>query len=771
MSSSIRFLIIFFIIAFPLLSQDLYDIDTIQNIEITFEEDNWEDILHTYYSEGQEERLVGNAVLNGIVFDSVGVRFKGNSSYRPENRKNPLNIKLDHIIKDQEYQGYGTLRLSNGYKDPTQVREVLSYEMARKYMPASRANYIKVTINGDYLGLYTSVQDVDKNFLNEYYYSKNNPFFKGELIHSGGTTIQQVWGYAGSDESRYANNYELKSDDGWDDLIGFLYTFNNDVDNVETVLNVDRHLWMLAFDVLMVNLDAPINFGHNFYLYQDDAGRFNPIVWDLNENFGVFVNLMGQAGPGQKVGGLDTNGLQELDLFFNAENDTYPIIKQILSIPSYRKMYVAHMKTLINDLFASGWYIDRANELQYIIDAEVQADPNQFYSYNDFKNNITQSLGGGQQPGRPAMQVIGIQELMETRSQFLLNQPEMQAGAPAIQNWDLPSSQVAYTSFSITATVTNATQVLFCYRDTPENAFQKIEMLDDGIHADGEAGDNVYGTELQPDASDIQYYLYAVNEDAAVFEPQGAESSCHSIAIVGDLVINELMADNETVLSDSEGEYNDWLELYNNSSETISLAGYALSDDADEPSKWIFPDTTIGAKSYLIVWLDDDEGEGLHASFKLAASGETLLLSNPEQVVIDQVVFGEQTEDLSYARMPNGTGSFDVTNPTPAAINSEVTTGVVSEKPLMVETIQLLPNYPNPFNPVTTLFLSISKRSDITLKIVNILGKEVATLIDDTLEAGSHTAIWNAENMPSGVYLAILNDGQSRHIQRLMLLK
>lgn len=89
------------------------------------------------------------------------------------------------------------------------------------------------------------------------------------------------------------------------------------------------YLWMLAFDILFVNLDAPINFGHNYYLYQDDDGRFNPIIWDLNENFGVFSMLLGQSGPGSQV------NLPNLDLFFNSTNSTYPIVNKILSDPTY----------------------------------------------------------------------------------------------------------------------------------------------------------------------------------------------------------------------------------------------------------------------------------------------------------------------------------------------------------------------------------------------------------------------------------------------------
>ena len=163
-----------------------------------------------------------------------------------------------------------------------------------------------------------------------------------------------MWDYLGTDSTGYYYYYELKSDYGWRDLVEFLDTFNNDTENVGDVFNVDRHLWMLAFDILMVNLDAPINFGHNYYLYKDDAGQFNPVIWDLNENFGGFNVILGQGGgPGKPP--LGVTGMQQLDPFLNSTSANYPIVSKILSDPTYKKMYVAHTNTMMSEIFSNGW--------------------------------------------------------------------------------------------------------------------------------------------------------------------------------------------------------------------------------------------------------------------------------------------------------------------------------------------------------------------------------------------------------------------------------
>jgi len=132
------------------------------------------------------------------------------------------------------------------------------------------------------------------------------------------------------------------------------------------------------------------------------------------------------------------------------------------------------------------------------------------------------------------------------------------------------------------------------------------------------------------------------------------------------LVLNELMAVNTKTISDQNGEFDDWIELYNNTDSTINLLGYYLTDSKSELSKWAFPDVQIASKSYLCVWADGDVLQsGLHTNYKLSSLGETVLLLTPDMKVIDQMKYGEQPvvigetfTEKSFARMPNGTGTF-----------------------------------------------------------------------------------------------------------------
>ncbi|HIO67679.1 MAG TPA: hypothetical protein EYN41_05030, partial [Flavobacteriales bacterium] len=146
-------------------AQSLYSDSSIVEIRIYFTESNWDAILDSLYVDGLEERLMSSLSIDGMPYDSVGIRYKGYSSVSVNRVKNPFNIKLDYVIDDQNHQGYDKIKLSNVIQDPSFVREVLSYEIARKYMPASQANFSNVYINDTLIGLYTNVESVKKDFL------------------------------------------------------------------------------------------------------------------------------------------------------------------------------------------------------------------------------------------------------------------------------------------------------------------------------------------------------------------------------------------------------------------------------------------------------------------------------------------------------------------------------------------------------------------------------------------------------------------------------
>ena len=137
------------------------------------------------------------------------------------------------------------------------------------------------------------------------------------------------------------------------------------------------------------------------------------------------------------------------------------------------------------------------------------------------------------------------------------------------------------------------------------------------------------------------------------------------------VVINEVMADNESSVAQS-GEFPDYVELYNPSSQTVNLAGASLTDDLAQPFKFVFPaDVSIPAGGYLLVWCDTNAFlPGLRAGFGLSADGEVLTLYGANaSIVLDQVGFGLQAPNLPIGRLPDGQGAWALSQPTPLAAN------------------------------------------------------------------------------------------------------
>ena len=120
------------------------------------------------------------------------------------------------------------------------------------------------------------------------------------------------------------------------------------------------------------------------------------------------------------------------------------------------------------------------------------------------------------------------------------------------------------------------------------------------------------------------------------------------------------MAANFSKVSDQDGEYDDWVELYNGGNTSINLEGFYLSDNENDLTKWIFPNTVIQANDYKIIWCDTagSSQTGLHTTYRLSADQEEVYLTDPSGVVVDAVHFVNMPTDLAYARVPNGNGIF-----------------------------------------------------------------------------------------------------------------
>lgn len=643
---------------------DFYSLDSVQEIRISFHEENWKYLLDSLFlNTGDEGRLIGNATINGISFNNVGVRYKGFSSWNSGEIKNPLNIDLDYTLSDQNYKGHTKLKLSNVIHDPSFVREVLSYEIARKYMPASRANFAAVFINNAYIGLYTNVEAVDKKFVEAHFLSSANSFFKGEqetLQFPFGQNANLAYTH-GDDSSGYMPYYKLESEYGWNDMFHLIKVLNNNTDSLNSILNIDRTLWMHAFNYTLLNLDSYIGYAQNYYLLRDNAGRFNPILWDLNMSFGSFrssdgsSHFLGLTIPELKI--LDP--LQHLDFSISPR----PLMSKLFANETFRRMYLAHIRTIVEENIGNNLYFDRAIAIQAVIKDYVATDTNKFYSYNDFLNNTTSTVGGSGQ----MIEYPGLKDLMEARAGFLKSYAGYN-GAPVItsvtHNKEMPEKGE---DFWITARISEASDILLFYRTKNDAAFESTPMFDDGLHNDGVAGDSRYGAGISASGNIIHYYLYAENKDAGIFAPERAGYEFFTIypAIsAGVLAINEVKVASEEN-ADQLLLPSGWIELYNKSDEMLNLRGCYLVSDHNPGNAFAFPDTIINPHEYMLLCSDGSiSAHMFNTGYVLSAPGGNVVLYNGSDKPIDSISYSTQVVSKSIGRYPNGYGSFMYMIPT-----------------------------------------------------------------------------------------------------------
>lgn len=172
----------------------------------------------------------------------------------------------------------------------------------------------------------------------------------------------------------------------------------------------------------------------------------------------------------------------------------------------------------------------------------------------------------------------------------------------------------------------------------------------------------------------------------------------------GPVFINEFMASNGETIADEDGDFEDWIELYNAGDSAVNLNGFGLSDDYDRPFRWVIPNVTIQPGEFLLVWASgkhrtDPSGE-LHTNFSISSSGEELLLTTPQGQRMDEIAPLPVPRDISYGSFPDGSSSlyfFD--SPTPGSANSE------SDNPPMLSHPELSVEgrtYSNPFELTLT---------------------------------------------------------------------
>ena len=650
-------------------AQELYDLETIRTLDLSFTQSNWWQQLENNYS--ARNYIRATLTVDGTVYPDVGVRFRGNSSYwglPSSSQKKPFEISMDEYVPGQDLMGYKTINLNNNFLDPTFVREVMAYEIERSYMPAPKSCYAWLKLNGSDWGLYINTQQVNKDLIQEWFASDDGNRYRGERTNLGSGANSTAFVNLGSNPTLYQRGFQLKSTGSlnpWVDLRDAAQVLNaTSAENLPALLpdelDVDNVLWFLAASNTLLFIDSYIGrYCHNFYVYQDlYHDRLSLIPWDQNSAWG------GYPDPGQS-----TTTLYTISPYYaySGSGAKRPLMTRLMAVPRWRQRYDHHLRTIVAEHCNWAHMSNRISELQAFIDDAVRNDPNMIYTYQQFGSNVTQPVTTTYSGGRV---VPGLRPTIQGREAVLTSHATIGLAGPSISGLKhtpanpQPGAQT-FVVATIGGTVGVANPVVY-YRT--RGAFSTTPMFDDGLHGDGQAGDGEYGGTVPgfPAGSIVDYYVGANSSapaNAVSFEPStaGHQPPSYLVSAGTLIVLNELLADNGSGDVDEFGEYEDWVEIYNRDTTAYDLSGHYLSDDLSEPAKWQFPaGTTVPAGGHIRVWCDDNTAQGpLHTNFKLSKDGEQVGLFDTEangNALLDIIVFGQQKEDRSFGRVSDGGG-------------------------------------------------------------------------------------------------------------------
>lgn len=501
---------------------EFYDVNNIYTLELEFYDPNYHATLVSWKENNIETALPAKFAYGGIQYDSVAVKYKGNSTFFVpnlfNNPKEPYNIDLNDYVSGQHIQGYKKLKLGNAWFDPTFSKEALASRIYKQYLPSYETSLIRLEVNGNYIGVYVNQEDVGNQFLKKHFGENNGPFFKCEPMTEEQAGHPVAWpnlAYLGPDTLDYYESYERKSPTGWVEFLNMMDVLNNDVSNIEQVLNVDRVLWFLAVTSVLSNEDTYNGqFIHNYYMYQTPDGKFQILPWDLTESF---CGILFGGTPASHYEWDPLSGLSP----YLAEK---PLVYQILGNDYYRKKYFAHIRTIIAEYYTASTLKSWILNLQDIIYDAVLTDPNRPHNMTKFVNNIDNPV-----TYLITYTIAGMTDVVYNRKPYLQAHSDVIKVAPVIvsvtQNIQHPSNtETVYVS----ANVTNATSVKLKVTNNPAiyaSDFQSILMLDDGLNGDALAGDQIFTAAVPFTTTNdhIKYYIEAENAQAIALEPERAE--------------------------------------------------------------------------------------------------------------------------------------------------------------------------------------------------------------------------------------------------------
>ncbi len=713
--------------------------------------------------------------LQGTPFLEAGLRYRG-SCIRIYAKK---SYKF-RLPPEQSYNGWDKTNLNAQY-DEIMLSEKLAYQaydIMQCLNPMTRS--IHLERNGEFIGVYLEVEQVDNHFLERRGLSPAGNLYKCD----DGLHILSSY-------EDYQIFYEKENNTGsnWNDIIAFIEWLNQSSDStfaseIGGRFAIDEYLDIYA--VLIATSDHDF-VDRNFYLYYNPADeRWFSIPWDHNETLDLALKPIDYGTRNSLTPWNTFNVLVDRMMYDSVFRYSYckklqRFLQTHYAADSVQQRTMAVFEEVYEDAIRDIY--KRANERPDMfvddpatIDSLVRIrvpflmgeipnfitnpDLSPYFRLNEIQSDNRSTIADEAGDYDPWIEIHNLSPVELDCEGFTLNY-----GA---HSWTLPEEAVV-----------DGYDFLLLWLDGeqgegPLHSNFRLGTTSGTLTLTGRSGnlaDSVSFPALSPD-----------RVWARIIDGRGGWSGdlnptpAATNAPPGDpsrLKINELLAINQNIIPDPAGEYDDWIEIYNPSSDTIPLAGIYLTDQLDRPTRWAFPDTFIAPGAFLMIWCDDNPVQGpLHATFRLSSDGEQAGLFHRDGVTpIDTLTFGAQSADISYGRYPDGSVNWTLMDPTPEAPNVGSGVSPGGEIPELPRDFALEPVSPNPFNSSAMVKFALPRPALVKIAVYDILGRKTATLAEGEMKAGHHTVRFDGGGLPSGIYFCRMQADDFSAVRKVLLLR
>lgn len=372
----------------------LFDDSRVSAIYIELSPDSLNVIMDEVLSDHYfQSRFIFDNGTNRDTLENVGFRLRGNTSRFAQ--KKSFKLSFNEYVPGRKYQEVKKINLNGQHNDPSLIREKLFYDSWKQAgLPERRCSFVRLYINNEYYGVYTNLEEYDKDWLERVFGENEGNLYKctfpADLVYRGSS--QQTYKDIGSSSATGGRAYDLQTNEVTDDysgLVTLISTLNRNPDTtfvrmIKEILDVDMVLKAIAMDVVSGNWDDYMYNKNNYFLYQGADGRFRFIAYDTDNTFGV--DWVGRDWATRNC------------LDWQSHGEERPLATKLFAVPEFLKRYQSYLDTLAITVIEPDSIFPRIDFLHTSISDAAIEDPYRpldfDYSVGDFLNSIDQSIDG-----------------------------------------------------------------------------------------------------------------------------------------------------------------------------------------------------------------------------------------------------------------------------------------------------------------------------------------------------------------------------------------